>query len=103
MVAIIIACDSNGGQTSVDKTDMVRVFTELTAQCLKVHAQPRTTVDCDDTRLLLHWVHQMGRSGKGNVIQPLHFLHLNEHSKLFCPSSLPLTLPLNVLFLLPKK
>ena len=32
MVAIIIAHDSNGGWSSVDKIDMVPVFTELTGR-----------------------------------------------------------------------
>ncbi|KAM7236970.1 hypothetical protein CapIbe_011214 [Capra ibex] len=35
---------------------MVPVFTELTAQCFN---QLRSTAECDDTRLLLHWVHQI--------------------------------------------
>ena len=65
MVAVTIARGSNGGRSSVDKTDKVPVFTELTAQCLKAHAQPRTTADCDDARLLLHWVHRIGQSWEG--------------------------------------
>ena len=62
MVAIIIAHDSNGGWSSVDKIDMVPVFTELTAQCFN---QLRSTAECDDTRLLLHWMHQIGQSWEG--------------------------------------
>lgn len=65
MVAVITARDSNGGRSSVDKTDMVPVFTGLTAQGLKACAQPRTTADCDDARLLFHWVHQIGQSWEG--------------------------------------